>query len=137
MGHEDAGSPENVYLQLAQMRRERDEARAELAASREAWAVELVGAQTDRDDAQRAYKAEAEQLRAALSCSARLTRERDEAIVKYGTEAHKAEQQRNIEIERTRQARAERDEARAKLKSLLARLPCTEALRLALEGRDG
>jgi len=28
MGHEDAGSPESVYLQLAQMRRERDEARA-------------------------------------------------------------------------------------------------------------
>jgi len=68
---------EGLWERVETLIRERDEARSELAASREAWAVELDGAQTRRDELQRAYEAEAAQLRAALESKVRLTRERD------------------------------------------------------------
>jgi len=49
MGHEDAGSPESVYLQLAQMRRERDEARAQLRDAVETWTRVSDKLTTERD----------------------------------------------------------------------------------------
>ena len=133
-------TPNEMLAMIAQLRRQRDEARhklelcmaansdvARIAKERDEARTERDSLQVMRKEVVAANKGAKINAQVSNSLAGKLNqaeRERDEAIIKYTEEANEFERQRNHVIAECEEARRERDEARNRLADALQEVDC-------------